>query len=225
MRLLLIEDEPKVADFIARGLRAEGWAVDVATDGGEGLARATEVAYDLVILDLMLPVLSGTEVLRLLRARGIQTAILILTAREATGDKVLHFEGGADDYLTKPFAFEELLVRIKALLRRPRTTSPQIIKVGDLEIDRLSQRVRRGGRTLVLTGKEYGLLEYLASNPGRVLTRTMIMEKVWDESFEGLTNIVDVYVRHLRSKIDDGQSNKLIHTVRGMGYCLKAPDS
>ncbi len=225
MRLLLIEDEPKVADFIARGLRAEGWAVDVATDGGEGLARATEVAYDLVILDLMLPVLSGTEVLRLLRARGIQTAILILTAREATGDKVLHFEGGADDYLTKPFAFEELLVRIKALLRRPRTTSPQIIKVGDLEIDRLSQRVRRGGRTLVLTGKEYGLLEYLASNPGRVLTRTMIMEKVWDESFEGLTNIVDVYVRHLRSKIDDGQSDKLIHTVRGMGYCLKAPDS
>lgn len=221
MRLLLIEDEPKVADFIARGLRAEGWAIDVALDGEEGLARATQVSYDLVILDLMLPVLSGTDVLRLLRARGIQTAIIILTARETMGDKVLHFEGGADDYLTKPFAFEELLVRIKALLRRPRVTSPQIIRVGDLEIDRLTQRVRRGKRPVTLSGKEYGLLEYLASNPGRVMTRTMIMEKVWDESFEGLTNIVDVYVRHLRSKIDDGEPDKMIHTVRGMGYCLK----
>lgn len=225
MRLLLIEDEPKVADLIARGLRAEGWSIDIAFDGADGLSRATEIPYDLIILDLMLPVLSGTEVLRFLRARGMQTAILILTARESMGDKVLHFESGADDYLTKPFAFEELLVRIKALLRRPRTTAPQIIKVGDLEIDRLTQRVRRGGRTVVLSGKEYGLLEYLASNPGRVLTRTMIMEKVWDESFEGLTNIVDVYVRHLRSKIDDGQSEKLIHTVRGMGYCVKTSES
>lgn len=224
MRLLLIEDEPKVANFIARGLRAEGWALDVANDGEDGLARATEVPYDIVILDLMLPKLSGTEVLRILRARGIQTAILILTARGEMGDKVLHFEGGADDYLTKPFAFEELSLRIKALLRRPRTTSSQLIKVADLEIDRLTQKVRRGGRSVSLSGKEYWLLEYLASNPGRVLTRTMIMEKVWDESFEGLTNIVDVYVRHLRAKIDDGQSVKLIHTVRGMGYCLRPPD-
>ncbi len=224
MRLLLIEDEPKVANFIARGLRAEGWALDVAMDGEDGLTRATEVPYDLIILDLMLPVLSGTEVLRLLRARGIQTAIIILTARRAMGDKALHFDGGADDYITKPFDFEELLLRIRALLRRPRTTSSQLIKVGDLEIDRLSQNVRRGGRNISISGKEYWLLEYLATNRGRVLTRTMIMEKVWDESFEGLTNIVDVYIRHLRAKIDDGQSVKLIHTVRGMGYCLKTPD-
>ena len=224
MRLLLIEDEPKVANIIARGLRAEGWVLDVAGDGEDGLARATELPYDLIILDLMLPAISGTEVLRILRARGIQTAILILTARSALGDKVLHFEGGADDYLTKPFDFEELLIRIRALLRRPRTTASQLIKVGDLEIDRLSQKVRRGGRNIPISGKEYWLLEYLATNRGRVLTRTMIMEKVWDESFEGLTNIVDVYIRHLRSKIDDGQSVKLIHTVRGMGYCLRTAD-
>jgi two-component system copper resistance phosphate regulon response regulator CusR len=154
----------------------------------------------------------------------VEVAVLILTARDATGDKVDHFEAGADDYLTKPFAFEELLVRIKALIRRPKTVSPQILKVDDLEIDRLAQRVRRGGRSIILTGKEYSLLVYLASNPGRILTRTMIMDHVWDESFQGLTNIVDVYVRHLRSKLDDGQQVKLIQTVRGMGYCLKAPD-
>jgi two-component system copper resistance phosphate regulon response regulator CusR len=224
MRLLLIEDEPKVVEFVVRGLRAEGWAVDFALDGTEGLARATEVPYDVIVLDLMLPGLTGTEVLRLLRARGVEVAVLILTARDATGDKVDHFEAGADDYLTKPFAFEELLVRIKALIRRPKTVSPQILKVDDLEIDRLAQRVRRGGRSISLTGKEYSLLVYLASNPGRILTRTMIMDHVWDESFQGLTNIVDVYVRHLRSKLDDGQQVKLIQTVRGMGYCLKAPD-
>ncbi len=224
MRLLLIEDEPKVVEFVVRGLRAEGWAIDFALDGAEGLARATEVPYDIIVLDLMLPGLTGTEVLRLLRARGVEVAILILTARDGTSDKVDHFEAGADDYLTKPFAFEELLVRIKALMRRPKTVSPQILKVDDLEIDRLAQRVRRGGRSISLTGKEYSLLVYLASNPGRILTRTMIMDHVWDESFQGLTNIVDVYVRHLRSKLDDGQQVKLIQTVRGMGYCLKAPD-
>jgi DNA-binding response OmpR family regulator len=224
MRLLLIEDEPKVVEFVVRGLRAEGWAVDFALDGTEGLARVTEVPYDVLVLDLMLPGLTGTEVLRLLRARGVEVAVLILTARDATGDKVDHFEAGADDYLTKPFAFEELLVRIKALMRRQKTVSPQILKVDDLEIDRLAQRVRRGGRSISLTGKEYSLLVYLASNPGRILTRTMIMDHVWDESFQGLTNIVDVYVRHLRSKLDDGQQVKLIQTVRGMGYCLKAPD-
>lgn len=162
--------------------------------------------------------------LLLLRARGVEVATSILTARDGTGDKVDHFGAGADDYLTKPFAFEELLVRIKALMRRPKTVSPQILKIDDLEIDRLAHRVRRGGRSISLTGKEHSLLVYLASNPGRILTRTMIMDHVWDESFQGLTNIVDVYVRHLRSKLDDGQQVKLIQTVRGMGYCLKAPD-
>lgn len=223
MRILLIEDEPKVAEFVARGLRAEGWAVDTAIDGVDALALAAGVVYDLVILDLMLPGMGGTEILARLRAQGQSVAVLVLTAKDATRDKVLNFEAGADDYLTKPFAFEELLVRIKALFRRPRTIQNQVLKVDDLEIDRLTQRVRRAGVSISLTGKEYGLLEYLALNVGRTLTRTMIIENVWDDSFEGLTNIVDVYVRHLRSKIDDNHERKLIRTARGMGYSINEP--
>ncbi len=220
MRLLLIEDEHKVAEFVARGLRAERFAVDVASDGDTGWAMASTLDYDLVILDLMLPGLGGTEILRRLRRKNGATAVLVLTARDATRDKVENFEAGADDYLTKPFAFAELLVRVKALLRRPPPARSNVVRVADLEIDRLAQQVRRAGKRIELTAKEYGLLEYLASCSGRVLTRTMIIEHVWDESFEGLTNIVDVYIRHLRAKIDDGHENKLIRTMRGVGYSI-----
>jgi DNA-binding response OmpR family regulator len=220
MRLLLIEDEKKVADFVARGLRAERFAVDVAQDGTAGWHLISTVDYDLIILDLMLPGMSGTDLLRRLRQQGKNAAVLVLTARDATRDKVENFEAGADDYLTKPFAFAELLVRVKALLRRPATNRSHVLRVADLEVDRLSQQVRRAGQRIELTAKEYALLEYLAAHADRVLSRTMIIEHVWDESFEGLTNIVDVYVRHLRSKVDDSFPTKLIQTVRGVGYCL-----
>ena len=220
MRLLLVEDEGKVAEFVARGLRAEHYAVDVAGDGVSGLQRAQEVDYDLIILDLMLPGISGTELLVRLRRQGRTAAVLVLTARDATQDKVQNFEAGADDYLTKPFAFAELLVRVKALLRRPPASLNHFLRVADLEVDRLTQQVRRSGRRIELTAKEYALLEYLMSHANRVLTRTMIIEHVWDESFEGLTNIVDVYVRHLREKVDESHDLKLIRTIRGAGYCL-----
>jgi two-component system copper resistance phosphate regulon response regulator CusR len=218
--MLLVEDEKKVADFVARGLRAERFAVDVAYDGTTGWEMASGTEYDLIILDLMLPGLNGTELLRRLRRQGGTAAVLVLTARDATDVKVQNFEAGADDYLTKPFAFAELLVRVKALLRRPPTSRVHLLRVGELEIDRLTQQVRRAGKRIELTSKEYALLEYLAANAGRVLSRTMIVEHVWDESFESLTNIVDVYVRHLRAKVDDPFPTRLIHTVRGVGYSL-----
>ena len=220
MRLLLIEDERKVADFIARGLRAERFAVDIAYDGTSGWDMASTVDYDLIILDLMLPGLSGTELLKRFRRKGGNAAVLVLTARDATTDKVENFEAGADDYLTKPFAFAELKVRVQTLLRRQPSTQNNVLRINDLELDRLGQQVRRGGKRIELTSKEYSLLEYLASHAGRVLSRTMIIEHVWDESFEGLTNIVDVYVRHLRSKVDDPFPTKLIRTVRGAGYSI-----
>jgi two-component system copper resistance phosphate regulon response regulator CusR len=220
MRLLLIEDERKVADVVARGLRAERFAVDVTYDGDTGWQMASTVDYDLIILDLMLPGLNGTELLRRFRRKGGKAPVLVLTARDATKDKVENFEAGADDYLTKPFAFAELLVRVKALLRRPPVSHEHVLRVADLEIDRLTQQVKRAGKRIELTSKEYALLEYLASHADRVLSRTMIIEHVWDESFEGLTNIVDVYVRHLREKVDEGHEPKLIRTVRGVGYCL-----
>ena len=220
MRILLVEDEKKVADMVARGLKAERYAVDIALEGQLGWEMAGTYEYDLVILDLMLPGLSGSEILRRIRRKNSTVPILILTARDATEEKVQNFEAGADDYLTKPFAFAELLVRVKALLRRGPVNRSSVLRVGDLEVDRLSKQVRRGGKRIDLTGKEYALLEYFATNPGRVFSRTMIIEHVWDQSFEGLTNIVDVYVRHLREKVDDTFPTKLIRTVRGMGYCL-----
>jgi two-component system copper resistance phosphate regulon response regulator CusR len=220
MRILLVEDEPKVSELVARALRAERYAVDIAEDGLKGWELAQAYDYDLVILDLMLPGLGGTELLQRIRRRTQQVPILVLTAREATEEKVRNFEAGADDYLTKPFAFAELVIRVKALLRRGPVPRSSVLRVADLELDRLTQQVRRGGRRIELTNKEYALLEYLAAHPGRVFSRTMIIEHVWDQSFEGLTNIVDVYVRHLRAKIDDPFPLKLIRTVRGVGYGL-----
>ena len=220
MRILLVEDEEKVSSFVARGLSAERFAVDVALDGQSGLDLATTYHYDLVILDLMLPKLDGSEVLRRIRTQNTHVPVLILTARDAVADKVGNFEAGAADYLTKPFAFAELLVRTKALLRRGPVTRDSVVRVADLELDRLSQQVKRAGQRIELTSKEYSLLEYLVSNAGRVLSRTMIIEHVWDQSFDGITNIVDVYVRHLRSKVDDPYEQKLIRTVRGVGYTV-----
>jgi|ERR1043166_1032982 two-component system copper resistance phosphate regulon response regulator CusR len=220
MRLLLVEDEKKVADFVARGLKAERFAVDVVHDGEEGWEMAKAFSYDLVILDLMLPKMNGTEVLKRIRRNADSPPVLILTARDATAEKVENFEAGADDYLTKPFAFAELLVRVKALLRRGAVSRSSTLKLADLEIDRLTHQVKRGGKRIELTSKEYGLLEYLMTCPGRVLSRTMIIEHVWDESFEGFTNIVDVYVRHLRAKVDEAFPQKLIRTVRGVGYTI-----
>jgi DNA-binding response OmpR family regulator len=220
MRILLVEDEVKLADMVARGLKAERLAVDVAHDGETGWQMASAYEYDLAILDLMLPKLNGTEILRRIRRKNSTIPILILTARDATDEKVQNFDAGADDYLTKPFAFAELLVRVKALLRRGPVNRSSVLRVADLEVDRLSKQVRRAGKRIDLTAKEYSLLEYFATNPGRVFSRTMIIEHVWDQSFEGLTNIVDVYVRHLREKVDDAFPIKLIRTVRGMGYCL-----
>src|SRR5215469_9226761 len=220
MRILVVEDETKLAEMLARGLKAERYAIDVANDGETGWQMANTYDYDLIILDLMLPGLNGTEILRRVRRKNSTVPILILTARDATEEKVQNFEAGADDYLTKPFAFAELVMRVKALLRRGSVARSSVLRVGDLEVDRFTQQVRRGGRRIELTPKEYALLEYLASSPGRVFSRTMIIEHVWDQSFEGLTNIVDVYVRHLRSKVDDPFPEKLIRTVRGVGYGL-----
>ena len=220
MRILLVEDEAKVANFVVRGLTTERFAVDSVSDGESGLEYSTAYHYDLIILDLMLPKISGSDILKQIRRTNTTVPVLVLTARDSIQDKVGTFEAGADDYLTKPFAFAELLVRVKALLRRGPVNRSSSIRIEDLELDRLSQQVKRTGKRIELTSKEYSLLEYLMSNAGRVLSRTMIIEHVWDQSFDGITNIVDVYVRHLRSKIDDGHDFKLIRTVRGVGYAI-----
>ena len=225
MRILLVEDEEKVLRFVSRGLRAEVFAVDEAKDGEHVLDLATSYQYDLVILDIMLPQVSGTEILRQMRNRGQLTPVLMLSARDQINDKVTHLESGADDYLTKPFSFTELQARVKALMRRRHHDFSSRIQIADLEIDRLAHQIKRAGRRINLSAKEYALLEYLATNAGRTLSRTMIIEHVWDQSFEGLTNIVDVYVKQLRHKIDEGQAYKLIHTVRGIGYRLGDGDS
>ena len=220
MRILLIEDETKVANIVERALKAERFAVDVCPSGEKGWEMVENYSYDLIVLDLMLPGMSGTEILAKIRRKNQEMPILVLSARDSTSDKIKNFEIGADDYLSKPFVVAELTVRIKALLRRGPINRSSVLRVADLEIDRLSQNVKRGGRKIELTMKEYALLEYLATNPGRVFSRTMIIEHVWDQSFQGLTNIVDVYVRHLRTKVDDNWPTKLIQTVRGVGYSL-----
>jgi DNA-binding response OmpR family regulator len=220
MRVLLVEDEEKVARFVARGLKSERYAVDVATTGTSGLDHVMAYEYDLIILDLNLPEMSGTELLKHIRKGHPHVPVLILTARDNIDDKIKNFEQGADDYLTKPFAFAELLVRVKALLRRGPVTNSTTLRVSELELDRVVHKVKRGDKLIDLTSKEFSLLEYLMINAGRVLSRTMIVEHVWDQSFEGLTNIVDVYMRQLRKKIDDGYEHKLFRTVRGVGYSI-----
>ena len=225
MRILLIEDEAKVASFIRRALEEESYAIDVCADGTEGLelARAAKDGrYDLIILDLMLPGLSGLEILKALRKEQIPAPVLILTARSQVDQKVKGLDAGADDYLTKPFAIEELLARVRALLRRGSGEAGGVLQVDDLILNPATREVTRGGRRIELTSKEYALLEYLMRNAGRVLTRPMIAEHVWNLDFDTFTNVIDVYVNYLRNKIDRGRDRKLIHTMRGSGYVLKA---
>ena len=221
MRLLLVEDEEKVARFIRRTLEEEHYAVDVAPDGEAALDLIEVVPYDLVILDLTLPKKGGLEVLHLLRQRENKTPVLILTARTSVADRVKGLDVGADDYLIKPFAIAELLARVRALLRRGSTAPAVTLKADDLILDPVSHEVSRDGKKIDLTTKEYALLEYFLRNPNRVLTRSMIVEHVWDIDFDTFTNILDVYISYLRNKIDKGFKRPLIHTVRGIGYVLK----
>ncbi len=221
MRLLIVEDEKKVAGFIKKGLEEETYAVDVAYDGEEGFHLAELNQYDMIILDLMLPKMDGLEVLTRLRDKKVNTPILLLTAKDAVEDKVTGLNKGADDYLTKPFAFSELLARVRSLLRRGQAETKTELKVSDLSLDLVSHKVIRNGEEIELTGKEYSLLEYFMRNEGKVLTRTMIAEHVWDYNFDTFTNVIDVYVNHLRKKIDKKYPVKLLHTLRGIGYVMK----
>jgi two-component system copper resistance phosphate regulon response regulator CusR len=225
MRILVVEDEAKVASFIRRALEEESYAVDVCTNGTQGLEFASEAKdgrYDLVILDLMLPGLSGLELLKAMRKKQITVPVLILTARSQLDQKVTGLDAGADDYLTKPFAIEELLARVRALLRRGFGEAAGVLQVDDLILNPATREVTRGGKRIELTSKEYALLEYLMRNTGRVLTRPMIAEHVWNLDFDTFTNVIDVYVNYLRNKIDRGWDRKLIHTMRGTGYVLRS---
>jgi heavy metal response regulator len=223
MRILVVEDEKKVASFIQRGLEAESYQVDVVSDGDTGLARAREGGYDLLILDLMLPGRDGLSVLRELRDAGRQVPILLLTARAGVSDKVAGLDGGADDYLTKPFEWSELLARVRALLRRG-IPAPAVLACADLRLDPATRQVTRAGRPIELTAREYALLEFFLRRPGRVLSRALIAQHVWGVSFDTFTNVIDVYVNYLRRKIDADFEPKLIHTVRGAGYVLRVPE-
>jgi len=219
MRILIVEDEKKVANFIKKGLQQEGYAADIAQDGEEALESAMAFDYDAMVLDLMLPKKSGLDVLRTIRASKPKLAVLILTAKGSLEDKVTGFDAGADDYLIKPFAFAELSARIRALLRRGAAKDNKL-KVGDLEMDTSTRQVRRAGQTIDLKLKEYALLEFLLRNAQRAVTRTMIVEHVWDIHFDSISNVVDVHINSLRNKIDKGFNPPLIHTVRGVGYML-----
>ena len=220
VRILLVEDEPNEARLLAKGLREQGYAVDTSTDGERALYQTSINNYDLVILDVMLPRKDGFEVCREMRAVGSIVPVLMLTARDTVDDRIVGLDSGADDYLTKPFDFRELLARARALLRRGEALHPETIKVADLEIDMRAKRVKRGTRNIQLTVKEYALLEYLARNADRVLSRAEIAEHVWDEHFDVFSNLIEVYIQRLRRKIDDGHQLKLFHTRRGEGYLL-----
>ena len=221
MRILIVEDEKKVAAFIKKGLEEETYAVDIATDGEEGFHLGEQNQYDLIILDLMLPKINGLDILSGLRSQKIDTPILLLTAKDSVEDKVEGLNQGADDYLTKPFAFSELLARIRVLLRRGKAESKTTLEIADLTLNLVSHKVSRGSEEIELTGKEYSLLEYFMRNQEKVLTRTMIAEHVWDYNFDTFTNVIDGYVNHLRKKIDKNFSNKLLHTLPGVGYVMK----
>jgi two-component system copper resistance phosphate regulon response regulator CusR len=222
LKILVVEDDRTVGQYVQRGLEEQRYNVDVVDDGTEGLERASQTTYDVIVLDLRLPGLSGVEMLRMLRDRGIETPVLVLTAQDAVESKVQALRTGADDYVTKPFAFEELLARVEALGRRPKEIQPPVIEVADLEVDTGRHEVRRAGAAIDLTPKEYTVLEYLARNAGRVMSRTLITEYAWDYHFDPGTNIVDVVINRLRKKVEQAQGPKLIHTVRGVGYVLKA---
>jgi len=223
MRILVVEDEKRIADFLCRGLEGAGYAVDAVPTGGLALEHIHSTDYDLLVLDLMLPDMDGLQVLEKVRNRPVGPPVLILSARGTLDDRVKGLEQGADDYLVKPFAFVELLARVRALLRRGQP-APEKLQVADLTLDCIRRKVSRGQETIDLAPKEFGILEYMMRNRGRPLSRTMIVEHVWDMDYDGLTNIVDVYIRHLRSKIDDRYPQKLIQTVRGIGYMIEAPE-
>ncbi|MDQ6888042.1 MAG: response regulator transcription factor [Gemmatimonadota bacterium] len=225
MRVLLAEDDPALGRVVAQGLRESTYAVDVASDGDSALRLAALNAYDAIVLDVLMPKRSGLEVCRAIRARGSRTPILLLTARDAVDDRIGGLDAGADDYLTKPFAFGELLARLRALLRRVPGILPQVLAVGDLRIDTGSHRVERAGRPIELTNKEYALLEYLARNAGRVVGRADICEHVWDDNHDPFSNAIEVYVNRLRGKVDGPTRVPLIHTRRGAGYMLAELDA
>jgi two-component system, OmpR family, copper resistance phosphate regulon response regulator CusR len=225
MRILVVEDDRKVASFIRKGLEEEGHAVEVAADGDEAVERGADgSAWDLVVLDVMLPKRDGFEVLKALRAQKIKTPVLMLTARDGVADRVAGLDGGADDYLTKPFAFEEFLARVRALLRRGVTQGAPALRLLDLTLDPATREVTRGRRRITLTAREYALLEYFLRSAGRVLTRPMIAQHVWGLDFDPESNIVDVYVGYLRRKIDGEGDRRLLHTLRGAGYKLAAEE-
>jgi len=218
MRILVVEDDVPLATFIRKGLEAEHYAVDVAHDGEQAHALATEYNYDLLVLDLNLPKLDGISLLKMLRPAKPHLPVLVLTARSRVEDRVQSLDCGADDVLNKPFSFSELSARVRALLRRGRPVADSVLRVADLELNRVERRVMRAGKRIELTSKEFALLEYLMRNAGRRITRTMIIEHVWNLSFDTATNVVDVYINYLRKKVDEGFPQKLIHTVRGVGY-------
>lgn len=221
MRILLVEDEKRIASFIKRGLKEESYIVDTAADGEKALYLAEVNPYDLIILDVMLPQRDGVSVCRDLRAKRINVPVLMLTAKSGVDDKVRGLDSGADDYLTKPFSFDEFLARVRALLRRKQREKITLLQIADLVLDQLTHKVTRSGKEIVLSSKEYALLEYLMLHNGQVVTRTMISEHVWHEDFDTFTNVIDVYVNYLRKKIDKDSKEALIHTIRGRGYVLK----
>lgn len=224
MKILVIEDEKKVANFIKQALSEELYTVDVSHDGEKGLNMALSGEYDLIVLDLMLPKVEGYEIIKRLRGDGIMSPILILTAKDAISDKVRGLDLGADDYLCKPFVLEELFARIRSLLRRQGMEKTNLLKLDDLELDTITHTAKRGGKKIDFTAREYELLEFLLRNKNRVMTRSIIAQHVWEYNFDVESNIVDVYINRLRNKIDDGSDNKLIHSIKGVGYIMKLED-